>query len=38
MDYEMPGQMNAVSQTGAESSIDLVDGEAGQFVPPQPIV
>ena len=37
MDYEMPGQMNAVSQTGYDGAIDLVDGEAGQFVPPQPI-
>ena len=37
MDYEMPGQLNAVSQTGENSAIDLVDGEAGNFVPPQPI-
>ena len=37
MDYEMPGQMNAVTQNGEHGSIDLVDGEAGNFVPPQPI-
>ena len=37
MDYEMPGQSNALSKNGEKKAIDLVDGETGNFVPPQPI-
>lgn len=37
MDYEMPGQTNGLTMNGQDAAIDLVDGEAGQFVPPQPI-
>ncbi len=37
MDYEMPGQVGGLTMNDEASAIDLVDGEAGQFVPPQPI-
>ena len=37
MDYEMPGQSNALGKNGEKKAIDLVDGETGNFVPPQPI-